>query len=67
MGQKESSTSGTTSDADALALLEQNEKLKEALMKLRDLSLQEKQEKEKRIKELERENKTIPSLQGKHN
>lgn len=46
------------------ALAEQNEKLKEALMKLRDLSVGEKQEREKRIKELERENKRLSHAQG---
>lgn len=34
-------------------------------MKLRDLSVAEKQEREKRIKELERENKKLPALQEK--
>lgn len=43
----------------------QNEKLKEALMKLRDLSLAEKQEREKKIKELEKENATVISLEEK--
>ena len=50
---------------DAKAVLEQNEKLKEALMKLRDLTVAEKQDREKKIKELERENKKLPALQGK--
>jgi len=47
---------------DELAL--QNEKLKEALIKLRDLSLAEKQEREKKIKELEKENASVPGLEG---
>jgi len=47
---------------DYFALSEQHDKLKEALLKLRDLSLAEKQEKEKRIKELERESKSYSSF-----
>eukprot|EP01118_Nematostelium_gracile_P005109 TRINITY_DN1612_c0_g1_i1.p1 TRINITY_DN1612_c0_g1~~TRINITY_DN1612_c0_g1_i1.p1 ORF type:complete len:995 (-),score=303.78 TRINITY_DN1612_c0_g1_i1:91-3075(-) len=53
------------SSEDVQTLLDQNERLKEALMKLRDMSVGEKQEKEKKIKELERENKKISILQEK--
>jgi dynactin 1 len=60
-----SSTSDKVTEEEMLSLMEQNDKLKEALLKLRDMSLAEKQEKDKRIKDLERENKQIPSLQGK--
>lgn len=44
--------------------MEQNEKLKEALVKLRDLSVNEKQEATKKIKELEKSAKLVPSLNG---
>ena len=54
-------------EQDVEKLMEQNEKLKEALLKIRDLTLAEKQEKEKRIKDLEREVKVIPTLQDKIN
>lgn len=46
-------------------IIEQNDQLKEALIKLRDLSLAERQEKEKKFKDLERELKTIPLLNGR--
>jgi dynactin 1 len=63
--QQDNSTASNEGAAqDVQALVTQNEKLKEALMKLRDLSLGEKQEREKRIKELERENKTLQPLPG---
>jgi hypothetical protein len=44
--------------------LEQNEKLKDALVKLRDLSVTEKQQKEKELKETSIEAKKVPVLQG---
>lgn len=47
-----------------LALMEQNEKLKDALVKLRDFSVNEKQEATKKIKEFEKSAKLVPSLTG---
>ena len=44
--------------------MEQNEKLKEALVKLRDFSVNEKQEATKKIKELEKSAKLVPGLTG---
>ena len=44
--------------------MEQNEKLKEALVKLRDFSVNEKQEATKKIKELEKSAKLVPALTG---
>jgi len=45
-------------------LRDQNEKLKLALTKLRDLSIAEKSELNGKIKALEKENATIPALKG---
>lgn len=45
-------------------IVEQNEQLKEALIKLRDLSLTERYEKDKKIKELEQKLKTVAVLNG---
>ena len=67
--KQESSSTDNSSDKvneeEFLSLMDQNDKLKEALLKLRDFSLAEKQEKDKRIKDLERENKQIIQLQDK--
>eukprot|EP01119_Soliformovum_irregulare_P016108 TRINITY_DN462_c0_g2_i15.p1 TRINITY_DN462_c0_g2~~TRINITY_DN462_c0_g2_i15.p1 ORF type:complete len:1199 (+),score=563.72 TRINITY_DN462_c0_g2_i15:2380-5976(+) len=65
--QAERSTSvGSEVDGDnAHELKEHNERLKAALAKIRDMSLAEKQEREKRIKELERENKRLPGMTEK--
>ena len=56
-------------EQDASEVLEtlknENEKLKVAIMKLRDLSLVEKQQSAKRIKELEKENSALPGLEEK--
>lgn len=54
------------SGASTKALTEENEKLKEALMKLRDFSVTDKQEREKRILLLERENKKLIDIQEKY-
>ncbi|PRP79192.1 hypothetical protein PROFUN_13072 [Planoprotostelium fungivorum] len=62
---KSSAPEGEEITASSKELQEQNDKLKEALMKLRDLSVEEKKDREKRIKELEKENKSIPGLQEK--
>ena len=63
---KESQTtemdSVTQAKFDELRL--QNDRLKEALMRLKDLSVQEKQEAQKKIKELTRQNNSIPTLEG---
>lgn len=56
-------TNSPLEDVQSLQL--QNEKLKDALMKLRDLTVTEKQEKEKIIKELEKENKQLLPFKGK--
>lgn len=45
-------------------LVAQNERLKEALMKLKDISLSEKQEQERHVQILEKELEVIPSLKG---
>lgn len=49
---------------DYADLVIRNEQLEELILKLRDVSITEKQEKDKRIKELERDNKNLPLLQG---
>jgi len=45
-------------------LVAQNERLKEALMKLKDISLSEKQEQERHVQLLEKELEIIPTLKG---
>eukprot|EP01114_Cavostelium_apophysatum_P009608 TRINITY_DN2280_c0_g1_i2.p1 TRINITY_DN2280_c0_g1~~TRINITY_DN2280_c0_g1_i2.p1 ORF type:complete len:1351 (-),score=437.37 TRINITY_DN2280_c0_g1_i2:39-4091(-) len=58
-------TLSESSEESLESIRDQNEKLKDALIKLRDLSVSEKQEREKRIKELERDNKSLLSFQEK--
>lgn len=61
-GEDGEATEATPSEAQ---LKENNDRLTMALMKLRDLSIAEKQERDKRIKELERENSQLPKLEEK--
>ena len=61
-----SSPSSEEFDANIIKdLQENNDRLKMALMKLRDVSLDEKQSSSKRIKELEKENAVIPGMEEK--
>jgi len=56
----------TDEDKDEKVVLRaQVQRLTDALMKLKDLSVMEKKESEKTIKQLERENNTIPALEEK--
>jgi len=50
---------------DVQILLAQNERLKEALLKLKDISILEKQQQEMKIRELEKRTETIPELENK--
>jgi dynactin 1 len=52
-------------DDEKLVLKSQVQRLTDALMKLKDLSVMEKKESEKKFKQLERENGTIPVLEEK--
>jgi hypothetical protein len=49
---------------DIKILITQNERLKEALLKLKDLSVLEKQQRDLQIKELEKRIETIPQLES---
>lgn len=57
---------GKESDDEEISALKlQIQRLTDALMKLKDLSVMEKKEGEKRIKQLERENANLPVLEDK--
>jgi hypothetical protein len=49
---------------DVQILLNQNERLKEALLKLKDISVLEKQQQELKIRELQKQIEIIPELEG---